>query len=77
MRLLLLVLPLLTACASFPEVKAAKTSLTATTQTPALLTAEELALLSGDASLAEIAGETAAARAARLRARAAALRAQQ
>lgn len=75
MRRFLLALPLLAACTSFPEVDAAKTSLSATAQTPALLTAEEMAVLTGDPALAEVAGESAAARAARLRARAAALRA--
>jgi hypothetical protein len=73
----LLFLLLLSGCTSFPEVDAAKSNLTASAQTPALLTAEEMALLTGDPALAEIAGETAAARAARLRARADALRTQQ
>ena len=71
----LLALLLLTACTSFPQVDAAKSNLSATAQTPALLTAEEMAVLMGDPALAEVAGESAAARAARLRARAAALRA--
>jgi len=72
---LLLALLLLPACTSFPQVDAAKSSLSADAVAPALLTAEELALLIGDPALAEVAGETAAARAARLRARADALRA--
>jgi hypothetical protein len=76
MRHLLLAFALLPACTSFPQVDAAKSSLSADAVAPALLTAEELALLMGDPALAEVAGETAAARAARLRARADALRAQ-
>ena len=72
----LLVILLLSACTTFPEVDAARSNLSATAQTPSLLTAEEMAILTGDPALAEIAGETAAARAARLRARADALRAQ-
>ena len=53
MSRLLLALLLLPACTSFPQVDAAKSSLSADAVAPALLTAEELALLIGDPALAD------------------------
>ncbi len=72
---LLPILALLGACATFPKVDAALSTLPASTQAPPLLPADELAARAAASPDAYSAGLATAARAAALRARAAALRA--